>query len=146
MVKLKKLFVFVKCCKIAFLNTSQDMTIQKIKRQVLKGLNWKKSVVYLDIIIFSRTFEEHLARLEHVLIRLKSANPKIQPSKCHFANHEVNFLGFKGRVENISLLPLPTNVTETRRFLGFVSYYCRFIRNLSSVAKPLFDMHEKHQV
>ena len=129
-------------------------TFQRLMDKVLKGLNWKKCVVYLDdIIIFSKTFEEHLIRLEQVLLRLRSANLKIQPSKCHFANHEVNFLGFKvtkdglrpnqERVEAISHLPPPTNVTETRRFLGFVSYYRRFIKNLSTVAKPLFDLCTK---
>jgi hypothetical protein len=67
---------------------------------------------------------------------------------------EVNFLGFKvskdgllpnqERVSTIANLPPPKNVTETKRFLGLVSYYRRFIKNLSNIAEPLFNLCKKN--
>jgi hypothetical protein len=130
-------------------------TFQRLMDKVLKGLNWKQCVVYLDdIVIFSKSFEEHLERLEAVLKRLQQAKIKIQPSKCNFCMSEVNFLGFKvskdgllpnqERVATIANLPPPQSVTETKRFLGFVSYYRRFIKNLSKIAEPLFELCKKN--
>jgi hypothetical protein len=57
--------------------------------RVLSGLTWKTCLVYLDdIIIFSRTFENHLANLREVFERLKEAHLKLSPKKCHFFNTE----------------------------------------------------------
>uniref|UniRef100_A0A3B1JN79 Gypsy retrotransposon integrase-like protein 1 n=1 Tax=Astyanax mexicanus TaxID=7994 RepID=A0A3B1JN79_ASTMX len=51
---------------------------------VLADLQWTSCLIYLDdIIIFGRTFEEHLGRLQAVLVKLKEANLKVKPSKCH---------------------------------------------------------------
>ena len=67
-------------------------TFQRLMDCVLAGLQWATCLVYIDdIIIMGKTFEEHLHHLQQVLDRLKSAGLKIQPSKCHFLQHEVNF-------------------------------------------------------
>jgi hypothetical protein len=58
---------------------------ERLMERVLSGLTWKTCLVYLDdIIIFSRTFENHLANLRELFERLKEAHLKLSPKKCHF--------------------------------------------------------------
>ena len=60
----------------------------------MKGMQWERAVLYLDdIIIFSETIENHMQRVEEILIRLKQANLMFKPSKCHFFERQVEFLG-----------------------------------------------------
>ena len=61
---------------------------------VLKGLQWKTLLIYLDdVIIVSSTFQEHMKRLEEVLKRLGNAGLKLKPSKCELFRDEDLFLG-----------------------------------------------------
>lgn len=63
---------------------------ERLMERVLSGLTWKTCLVYLDdIIIFSRTFENHLANLREVFERLKEAQVKLSPKKCHFFKTKV---------------------------------------------------------
>lgn len=74
--------------------TNSPNSFQTLMSNVLRGLNWKSVLVYVDdILIFSRSFDEHLQHLAQVFDRLKNANLKLQPTKCHFAVKEVKFLG-----------------------------------------------------
>ena len=58
-------------------------TFSRLMGTVLRGLLWKKCLVYLDdIIVFSSTFEEHVERLGQVFDRLRQANLKLKPKKC----------------------------------------------------------------
>ena len=109
-------------------------------------LNW--CIIYLDdIIVFSRTPGEHFYRLNVVFNKLKAAGLKLKPSKCDLLKQQINYLGHVVSTEGVSTdpekikaaaeRPQPTTVTEVRSFLGFVSYYRRFIPNFSKVAKPL---------
>ena len=61
---------------------------------VLRGLQYQICLVYLDdIIIYSRSFDDHLDHLNDVFSRLRSANVKLKPSKCSFARSSVEYLG-----------------------------------------------------
>lgn len=115
---------------------------------VLRGLNWKSVLVYVDdILIFSRSFDEHLQHLAQVFDRLKNANLKLQPTKCHFAVKEVKFLGHviskKGvsvdpeKTKAVSEFPVPKTPKQVRSFLGMANYYRRFILNFAKIATPL---------
>ena len=112
-------------------------------------LNW--CIIYLDdIIVFSRTPEEHLHRLKVVLNKLEAAGLKMKPSKCDLFKQQINYLGHVVSKEGVSTdpenikavteWPQPTTMTEVRSFLGFVSYYRRFIPSFSKVAKPLNNL------
>ena len=100
-----------------------------------------------DIIVFSRTPEEHVHRLKAVISKLRAAGLKLKPTKCDLFKQQINYLGHAVSKEEVSTdpekiaavteWPQPTTVTEVRSFLGFVSYYRRFIPNFSKVAKPL---------
>ena len=58
--------------------------------EVLRGMTFKNAVVYVDdILVYSRTFEEHLVYLQQVFQRLHQAGLRLKPSKCHFATSKV---------------------------------------------------------
>ena len=106
-------------------------------------------IIYLDdIIVFSKTLEEHLIRLRAVFERLKKAELKLKPSKCKFFKQKLTYLGHvvskhgiqtdSKKVEAIHKWPVPTNVIEVRSFLGFTNYYQRFIKKYVWVARPLY--------
>ena len=69
-------------------------TFQCLMESVLRSLNWKICLIYIgDIIIFSKSFEEHLAHMDLVFTRLREANIKLKVSECHFAYPQVTYLG-----------------------------------------------------
>ena len=79
-------------------------TFSRLMDRVLSGLHWETCLFYLDdIIVFSSTWEEHLARLRQVFERLRHANLKLGAEKCAFAAKEVSYLGH--RVTEEGLLP-----------------------------------------
>ena len=79
-------------------------TFSRLMDRVLSGLHWETCLFYLDdIIVFSSTWEEHLARLRQVFERLRHANLKLGAEKCTFAAKEVSYLGH--RVTEEGLLP-----------------------------------------
>jgi hypothetical protein len=105
-------------------------------------------VVYLDdILIFSRTQDEHDAHVRQVLDRLSAAGLYINPDKCAFDRVQVEFLGFLVGVDGIQMDPKklstildwqpPTCVKEIQQWLGFTNFYRRFIKNYAAIATPL---------
>lgn len=130
-------------------------TWQRLIDTVMSGLTGNSVLIYLDdLIIWSATVEEHLVRLTAVLDRLKDANLKLRPDKCHFLQSEVQYVGhiitaegIKTNPRTISAVqdyPVPTNVRETRGFLGLTGYYRRFIPNYAHIAKPLTELTKKN--
>ena len=127
---------------------------QNALNTVLAGINWVKCLVYLDdILIFSKTFEEHLETLVEVMKRLINANLKVKLKKCEFARTQCNYLGHVLNSQGISPLPekvsairdmpYPVCTQEIETFLGKVGYYGRFIDHLATIAKPLFALKRK---
>ena len=100
----------------------------------LAGLQWTSCLIYLDdVIVFGKTFQEHLRRLELVLGRILSSGLKLKPSKCHLFQEEVAFLGHivgadgvkpdPDNLVRVANWPRPMNVTEVRSFVGLATYY-----------------------
>jgi len=91
-----------------------------------------------------------LKRLEQVFYRLKSANLKLNPKKCSFLKKEIKYLdhvisekGVSTDEEKISSVrDWPRTRKQVRRFLEFCSYYRKFVKNFSFIAKPLFSLTE----
>ena len=82
-------------------------TLSCLMDRVLAGLHWETCLFYLDdIIVFTATWEEHLARIRQVFKRLRHAQLKLGSEKCTFAAKEVSYLGH--RVTSEGLLPDPT--------------------------------------
>lgn len=116
---------------------------------VLSGL--EGCAVYLDdVVIYSDTWEEHLARIKKLFDRLSNARLTINLAKCEFAKATVIYLGkvvgqgkvcaVQAKVSAIHKYPVPTTKKELQRFLGLVGYYCSFCRNFSTVVAPLSDL------
>ena len=130
-------------------------TFQRLMEWCMGDLNLRDCLIYLDdIVIFSSTFQEHLAHLEAVFSRLAEHNLKLKASKCEFLKSEVTYLGHvvseegiqtePEKLEAITTWPVPQNVKEVRSFLGFTGYYRRFIKNYASIARPLNDLLVVH--
>ena len=109
-------------------------TFSRLMDCVLAGLYWETCLFYLDdIIVFSSTWEEHLARLHQVFERLRHANLKLGAEKCTFAAKDVSYLGHRvteeGLLPDSSLLAAireispPKTATEVRSFLCLAGYY-----------------------
>ena len=131
-------------------------TFERLMERVLGQLRWQICLCYLDdILIFSRTVDEHLAHLEIVFQRLREAKLKLKPKKCHFFQRQVAFLGHivssegiatdPSKTLKISDCPAPQDVHEVRSVLGLFSYYRRFMPHFSELAKPLIKLTEKNR-
>ena len=129
-------------------------TFSRLMDRVLAGLHWETFLFYLDdIIVFSSTWEEHLARLREVFERLRHAKLKLGAPKCTFAAKEVSYLGHRvteeGLLPDPSLLaairdiPPPKTATEVRSFLGLAGYYCRYVKGFAAIAAPLHALTRK---
>jgi hypothetical protein len=69
-------------------------TFERIIEKTLAGLQWQIAVLYLDaIVVFGKSFEDHLCNLRKVFDRLSEAGLKLKPKKCQFLQEEISFLG-----------------------------------------------------
>ena len=132
-------------------------TFSRLMDRVLAGLHWETCLFYLDdIIVFSSTWEEHLARLRQVFERLRHTNLKLGAEKCTFAAKEVSNLGHRvteeGLLPDSSLLaaireiPPSKTATEVRSFLGLAGYYRLYVKNFVAIAGPLHALTRKDAV
>ncbi|GBG73311.1 hypothetical protein CBR_g13030 [Chara braunii] len=114
-------------------------------------------VVYLDdIVVFSRTLQEHQGHLRQVLEKLREANFKINAKKCEWAKTQVLYLGHildgdgikpeDNKIAAIRDWPTPRTLTELRSFLGLTNYYRKFVRNFSTIAAPLHRFLKKEAI
>ena len=128
--------------------TSAPATFERLMERVLKGLQWRTLLLYLDdIIVFSKDFDSHLTRLEEVFQRFRAARLKLKPGRCQLFQREVNYLGHvvsqegvatdPEKVEAVRNWPQPKCIQEVRSFLGFVGYYRRFCPDFATTARPL---------
>ena len=129
-------------------------TFQRLMQRVLGGLLGKTCFVFLDdVLIASKTFEEHLEYLRAVLSRFCSAGLRLKPQKCTLLRRTIKYLGYMISPEGIypdpektvkvANFPTPSDVSQVRQFLGLASYYRRFIANFAKIAKPLHDLMKK---
>lgn len=122
--------------------------------------NFTSLLCYLDdLLVFGKTEEESLQRLEMVFQRLKQHNLKLSPSKCQFLRRSVRFLGHIISEEGVATDPAKVeailnvhekdlmesdgdtpSATKIRSFLGMVVYYQHFIEHCSTIARPLFQL------
>ncbi len=132
-------------------------TFERLMERILKGLQWKTCLIYLDdVIVYANEFEEAVSRLDDVFSKIHSARMKLNPKKCSLFKREVTYLGHVVSEEGVATdpekvravedWPTPKNVREVRSFLGLCSYYRRFIKGYSHIAKPLHILTEKNRV
>lgn len=131
---------------------------QRVMHNCLDGLG-EFVVPYLDdLLIFSKTFEEHIDHIGKVLDKLSKAGVKLTAPKCDLFKRSVKYLGriisekgYKMDDTNIKAIQkfkeeLPQTVGELRRLLGLIGQYRRFIQDYAKIARPLYDLLEHKNV
>lgn len=123
-------------------------TFQRLMQRLFGDQQCQSLLLYLDdIIVYSATVAQHLERLTLVLSRLQREGLKAKLSKCAFFQREVNYLGHvvsdkgvatdPGKIAAVAEWRVPSTVSELRSFLGFASYYRRFVEGFAKLAAPL---------
>jgi hypothetical protein len=108
-------------------------------------------VIFIDdILIYSKTQEDHAHHIHIVLQKLREHHLYAKFSKCEFWLEEVSFLGHilykdgvavdPSKVQDVLEWKQPRSVTDIRSFLGLAGYYRRFIENFSKIAKPMTEL------
>ena len=139
---------FYKCVQMPFGLTNAPATFQRLMESCLSDLHLNWCIIYLDdVIVFSKTPEEHIVRLEPVFKKISDAGLKLKPSKCEFFKKRIHYLGHivsnKGietdpkKIEAIVDWPGPCTVHEVRKFLGFTNYYRKLVYKYAQIARPL---------
>jgi hypothetical protein len=110
-------------------------------------------VFFDDILIYSKTWDEHLAHLEKLLDIMKTQSLYAKESKYEFGMRELLYLGHiisgqgvqvhQETIRAILDWPMPKNLTELRGFFGLCSYYRRFVKGFSQLGAPLTDLTKK---
>jgi hypothetical protein len=129
-------------------------TFVSLMNRVLEGYILKFCFVYVDdIIVFSKTFEEHLEHLNLIFKRLEEAGLTINADKSHFCKREITFLGHvitqnglvkqPEKVRAITEFPTPRNVKEILRFHGMCQWYSSFIPGFAKLSEPMYRLLRK---
>ncbi|PIK45002.1 Retrovirus-related Pol polyprotein from transposon [Apostichopus japonicus] len=102
---------------------------------------------------FWKEFEEHIAAIDDVFTRFKLAGLKLSPKKCFLFKQKVEFLGHvvskdgvstdPSKVAVVKNWPRPNCVRDVRGFVGLCSYYRKFVKNFTLIARPLHRLTEK---
>ena len=135
-----------KYLKIPFGLTQTPAYFQELMNKVLKDLPF--TIAYLDdIIIYSKTVEEHLDHLQQVIHKLHDEELSMKLSRCHFFTKEIQYLGHVLNTTGIKPLPPKMvaiklmkplkNAKQVRAFLNLVGDYHRLIKKFACITKPL---------
>ena len=124
--------------------------MEKILRDLLNDI----CLIYLyDVMVMGKSFDEILDNLCMIFVRIRNANLKLNRNKCTFFQREVEYLGHivsekdikrdPKKIQAIVNWPIPSCRKQVKNFTGFCSYYRRFIKGFSSIAKPLYRLTVK---
>ena len=127
---------------------------QRLVNGVLTDCNF--AMGYLDdIIIFSKTKEEHLQHLEEIFECLRKAGLKLKLQKCSFFKKHIQYLGnlisdegiqpLPEKLESKAKMPVPQNLKQIKQYLGLVGYYRKFVPCFSDIARPLTQLTRKNE-
>jgi hypothetical protein len=134
--------------------TNAPATFQSCMNHIFRGQLRKYLLVFFDdILIYNKTWDEHLAHLEKVLDTMKTQSLYAKESKCEFGMREPLYLGHiisgqgvqvhQEKIRAIVDWPTPKNLTELRGFFGLCSYYRQFVKGFSQLGAPLTDLTKK---
>ncbi|GBG64018.1 hypothetical protein CBR_g40263 [Chara braunii] len=128
--------------------TNAPATFQAAMTTEFRHMLDRYVLIYLDdILVYSRSMEEHVEHLRTVLERLRQAKYKANRDKCEFVRQELEYLGhyvtpqgirpLEDKIEALRVWPEPTNTTDVRSFMGLAGYYQRFITGYSRIVAPM---------
>jgi hypothetical protein len=142
---------------IPFGLTSAPATFQGVMNSILSSLLRRYVLVFVDdILIYSRSLEEHVKHLRAIFQILARRQLKVKKSKCSFAQQRLSYLGHvispngvatdEEKIQVVQMWPTPTSIKELRSFLGLAGYYRKFVRHFGILSKPLTNMLRKGQI
>jgi transposase InsO family protein len=128
--------------------TNGPATFQRVINSILGPTRWRYALAYIDdVIIYSKTFNEHLSHLNDICRILKDARFRLNPEKCEIARTQTDYLGHQVTSGEIRPSPhnihgllntkLPQTPDEACKFVKAAEYYRKFIPNFSQIAAPL---------
>ncbi|PNX96484.1 Ty3/gypsy retrotransposon protein [Trifolium pratense] len=134
--------------------TNAPATFQSLMNTIFQTVLRKYVLVFFDdILVYSKTWHEHLKHLAAVLQVLQDNQLYVKLSKCSFGVLEIEYLGHVVSGEGVSMdktkiqavvdWPPPKNIKQLRGFLGLTGYYRRFIQSYAKIASPLTDLLKK---
>ena len=132
--------------KMPFAMINSAATLKRAMTKLLHGLD-NVEFYWDDILVHTRTWEEHIKALRELFRRLLAAGMTIRPTNCLFGVNTVDFLGHRLEEELIGLhednvtkirdSPRPATKKQIRSFMGLAGYYRDFIPNFAALAAPL---------
>ncbi|XP_026419421.1 uncharacterized protein LOC113315345 [Papaver somniferum] len=134
--------------------TNAPVTFQDLMNEVFQPFLRKFLLVFFDdILIYSKSMEDHALHLQQVFSLLRQHSLFFKLFKCVFAQPQLDYLGHLISAEGVAADPdkivvmttwtLPANLKQLSGFLGLTSYYRRFIKGYGTISKPLTDMLKK---
>lgn len=124
--------------------SNSPASFQRLMNVVLGNAKYEFRMAYMDDIVFSRTFEEHLKHLNVVLERMRNAGLTINPGKVQLAKPKINLLGFvvdsgtlrpnKEKLRELNEYPCPHDVKSLQQYLGMIAFYSDFILYCSEIS------------
>jgi len=139
---------------MAFGLTGAPATFLHAMNTTLRSLLRKCVLVFFDdILIFSRSYEEHVEHVRLVLQLLQRDHWQVKMSKCHFAQRQLRYLGHviseagvatdPDKINAVIQWPVPQTIKELRSFLGLAGYYRRFVKHFGLISRPLTALLRK---
>ena len=127
---------------------------QRIMNTLLVNKRESFCIVYMDdILIFSKTFDDHLQHVNEILSVLNKHRFTVSPTKCSIAQSTINYLGHTISAEGVTPLddniapilsmPEPRTLKEANLFIGGLSFYRRFIKDFAKLAAPIYAVANK---
>lgn len=134
-------------------------TFQRIMDNIVGRGREHFCLIYMDdLIVFSKSFDEHCGHVSEVLAVLHKHHFQLNPPKCDFFKPEMRYLGhminangmcpLDEKIETIKQLPMPKNLREANYFIGALGFYRKFIKNFAQMAAPIHrvtNLHKQHK-